>query len=151
MERRLQRLFELARVPTGHAHRLRDTFAVELLLAGVPLDRSLSPQSRAARDPFGRVPEPEFRSCQTTSITPRKGERKDTDQSTRKTTQDGTCPGSWWGGHRRRRGGMLNSAMILFPVAPLHCRDGAIRFLKLTSVTAIRPDKRQIALPPRFI
>jgi hypothetical protein len=32
----------------------------------------------------------------------------------------------------------------------LHCRDGAIRFLKLTSVTAIRPDKRQIALqPPR--
>jgi integrase len=29
----------LAKVPTGHAHRLRDTFAVELLLAGVPLDR----------------------------------------------------------------------------------------------------------------
>ena len=38
-QRRLQRLFELAKVPTGHAHRLRDTFAVELLLAGVPLDR----------------------------------------------------------------------------------------------------------------
>jgi len=26
-------------VPTGHAHRLWDTFAVELLFAGVPLDR----------------------------------------------------------------------------------------------------------------
>jgi integrase len=38
-QRRLQRLFELAKVPAGHAHRLRDTFAVELLLAGVPLDR----------------------------------------------------------------------------------------------------------------
>src|SRR6266850_5257751 len=38
-QRRLQRLFELASVVSGHAHRLRDTFAVELLLAGVPLDR----------------------------------------------------------------------------------------------------------------
>jgi len=38
-QRRLQRLFESAKVPAGHAHRLRDTFAVELLLAGVPLDR----------------------------------------------------------------------------------------------------------------
>jgi integrase/recombinase XerD len=38
-QRRLQRLFKFAKVPTGHAHRLRDTFAVELLLAGVPLDR----------------------------------------------------------------------------------------------------------------
>jgi hypothetical protein len=76
---------------------------------------SLPPQSRAARDPFGRVPEPEFRSCQTTFITPRKGERKDTDQSTRKTTQDGTRPGSWWGGPSKASGaGMLNSAMILF-------------------------------------
>jgi len=36
---RLQRLFELASVVGGHAHRFRDTFAVELLLAGVPLDR----------------------------------------------------------------------------------------------------------------
>ena len=53
---------------------------------------SLPPQSRAARDPFSRVPEPEFRSCKTTSITPRKGESKDTDQSTRKTTQDGNIP-----------------------------------------------------------
>jgi hypothetical protein len=43
--------------------------------------RSLPPQSRAARDPFGRVPEPEFRSCKTTSITPRKGESKGKDQS----------------------------------------------------------------------
>jgi integrase/recombinase XerD len=38
-QRRLQRLFELAEVPKGHAHRFRDTFAVELLLSGVPLDR----------------------------------------------------------------------------------------------------------------
>jgi integrase len=38
-QRRLQRLFEFAKLPTGHAHRFRDTFAVELLLAGVPLDR----------------------------------------------------------------------------------------------------------------
>src|SRR6266702_2269195 len=38
-QRRLQRLFELAGVVGGHAHRFRDTFAVELLLAGVPLDR----------------------------------------------------------------------------------------------------------------
>jgi len=38
-QRRLQRLFDLAKVPNGHAHRLRDTFAVELLLNGVPLDR----------------------------------------------------------------------------------------------------------------
>ena len=37
--RPLHRLFALAKVPNGHAHRFRDTFAVELLLAGVPLDR----------------------------------------------------------------------------------------------------------------
>src|SRR5260221_3637873 len=36
-QRRLQRLFELAKAAAGHAHRFRDTFAVELLLAGVPL------------------------------------------------------------------------------------------------------------------
>jgi hypothetical protein len=35
-QRRLQRLFELAKAAAGHAHRFRDTFAVELLLAGVP-------------------------------------------------------------------------------------------------------------------
>ncbi len=55
------------------------------------------------------------RSCKTTSITPRKGERKDTDQST-KTTQDGNLPrfmmsrasnASWTG--------MPNSMMILVP------------------------------------
>lgn len=40
-QRRLQRLFELASVVGGHARRFRDTFAVELLLAGVPLDRYL--------------------------------------------------------------------------------------------------------------
>lgn len=37
-QRRLQMLFELAKVSSGHAHRFRDTFAVELLLTGVPLD-----------------------------------------------------------------------------------------------------------------
>jgi len=36
---RLRRIFELAGVQHGHAHRFRDTFAVELLLAGVPLER----------------------------------------------------------------------------------------------------------------
>ncbi|HEY2109564.1 MAG TPA: tyrosine-type recombinase/integrase, partial [Candidatus Acidoferrales bacterium] len=35
----LQTLFSLAEVKNGHAHRFRDTFAVELLLLGVPLDR----------------------------------------------------------------------------------------------------------------
>jgi integrase/recombinase XerD len=38
-QRSLRRLFGLAGVPDGHAHRFRDTFAVELLLAGVPLER----------------------------------------------------------------------------------------------------------------
>jgi len=38
-QRSLRRLFKLAGVPTGHAHRYRDTFAVELLLSGVPLER----------------------------------------------------------------------------------------------------------------
>lgn len=38
-QRRLQTLFRLAGVVEGHAHRFRDTFAVELLLAGVPLER----------------------------------------------------------------------------------------------------------------
>jgi integrase/recombinase XerD len=38
-QRRLQRLFQLAEVPRGHAHRFRDTFAVELLLSNVPLER----------------------------------------------------------------------------------------------------------------
>jgi integrase len=37
--KRLSKLFELAEVPNGHAHRFRDTFAVELLLAGVPIER----------------------------------------------------------------------------------------------------------------
>jgi integrase/recombinase XerD len=35
----LQTLFTLAEVQSGHAHRFRDTFAIELLLTGVPLDR----------------------------------------------------------------------------------------------------------------
>ncbi len=38
-QRSLRRVFRLAGVPGGHAHRFRDTFAVELLLAGVPLER----------------------------------------------------------------------------------------------------------------
>jgi integrase/recombinase XerD len=38
-QRALKLLFELAEVPTGHAHRFRDTFAVEALLAGIPLER----------------------------------------------------------------------------------------------------------------
>lgn len=36
---RLQKVFEEANLPDGHAHRLRDTFAVSLLLEGVPLER----------------------------------------------------------------------------------------------------------------
>lgn len=38
-QRRLQRLFELAKISKGHAHRFRDTYATELLVAGVPMDR----------------------------------------------------------------------------------------------------------------
>jgi len=36
---RFNRIFKLAGVANGHAHRFRDTFATELLLAGVPLER----------------------------------------------------------------------------------------------------------------
>lgn len=35
----LQTLFSLAGIQGGHAHRFRDTFAVELLISGVPLER----------------------------------------------------------------------------------------------------------------
>jgi integrase/recombinase XerD len=38
-QRSLRRLFKLAGVPDAHAHRFRDTFSVELLLKGVPLER----------------------------------------------------------------------------------------------------------------
>jgi integrase len=38
-QKRLRKLFKLAGVTDGHAHRFRDTFAVELLLVGVPLER----------------------------------------------------------------------------------------------------------------
>jgi site-specific recombinase XerD len=37
--RYLASVFKLAGVQRGHAHRFRDTFAIELLLAGVPLER----------------------------------------------------------------------------------------------------------------
>lgn len=37
--RAMRKLFKLATVADGHPHRFRDTFATELLLAGVPLDR----------------------------------------------------------------------------------------------------------------
>jgi site-specific recombinase XerD len=37
--KRLAKLFELANVERAHPHRFRDTFAVELLLAGVPIER----------------------------------------------------------------------------------------------------------------
>ena len=35
---RLKRMFELAGIPDGHAHRFRDTFAVELLLSGTTIE-----------------------------------------------------------------------------------------------------------------
>jgi site-specific recombinase XerD len=38
-QKRLRTLFRLARVAGGHAHRFRDTFATELLMAGVPIER----------------------------------------------------------------------------------------------------------------
>jgi len=37
-QRTLRKLFKLAGIERGHAHRFRDTFAVELLLAGVPTE-----------------------------------------------------------------------------------------------------------------
>jgi integrase/recombinase XerD len=36
---KLKKLFEKANIADGHAHRIRDTFAVELLLANVPIER----------------------------------------------------------------------------------------------------------------
>jgi integrase/recombinase XerD len=38
-QRAFKKLYKLAKVDGGHAHRWRDTFAVELLLAGVPIER----------------------------------------------------------------------------------------------------------------
>ena len=38
-QRSLRKLFAIAGIDGGHAHRFRDTFAVELLLKGVPLER----------------------------------------------------------------------------------------------------------------
>ena len=39
-QRAFKTLFNLAGVPTGHALRFRDTFAVEALLPGIPLERA---------------------------------------------------------------------------------------------------------------
>lgn len=38
-ETRLHEMFTLAKMPKAHAHQFRDTFAVELLLSGVPIER----------------------------------------------------------------------------------------------------------------
>ncbi len=38
-QRTLKAVFKLAAIPDGHAHRFRDTFAVGLLQAGVPMER----------------------------------------------------------------------------------------------------------------
>jgi len=38
-QRALRKLFVLAGVPSAHAHRFRDTFSIELLQAGVPIER----------------------------------------------------------------------------------------------------------------
>ncbi len=38
-QRTLKGVFKQAEIPDGHAHRFRDTFAVELLKAGVPMER----------------------------------------------------------------------------------------------------------------
>jgi integrase len=38
-QRALKGVFKEAKIPDGHAHRFRDTFAVGLLQAGVPMDR----------------------------------------------------------------------------------------------------------------
>jgi integrase/recombinase XerD len=38
-QRAYKKLYKLAKVDGGHAHRWRDTFAVELLLSGVPIER----------------------------------------------------------------------------------------------------------------
>jgi len=55
-QRSLQTLFGLAGVNHGHAHRFRDTFAVELLLAGVPLERvSILLGIKASESPRGTM------------------------------------------------------------------------------------------------
>ncbi len=38
-QRALKGVFKEAKIPDGHAHRFRDTFAVALLQSGVPMDR----------------------------------------------------------------------------------------------------------------
>lgn len=38
-QRAFKKLYKLAEVHNGHAHRWRDSFAIELLLAGAPLEQ----------------------------------------------------------------------------------------------------------------
>jgi integrase len=56
--RSLRRLFKLAGIPDAHPHRFRDTFAVELLLAGVPIERVsiLLSHSKYSRDRDALLP-----------------------------------------------------------------------------------------------
>jgi integrase/recombinase XerD len=57
-QKRMRRLFRLANVPSGHAHRFRDAFAAELLLAGVPIERVsilLGHRSRQAEEDLRRA------------------------------------------------------------------------------------------------
>ena len=51
--RAFRRLCKLAGVKGGHPHRFRDTFATELLLAGVPIERVLDTARSFERQGYG--------------------------------------------------------------------------------------------------
>jgi len=51
-QRALKGVFTEAKIPDGHAHRFRDTFAVGLLQAGVPMDPAATPWRVGARLTF---------------------------------------------------------------------------------------------------